>query len=164
MDWYAAYTKPQAEARAAEGVARHGFEAYLPMLKQRVRHRGKKIMVERPLFPRYIFIGFVAAPPWLEVIGIEGIVTIIGNSGKPLRIDNAIIAELRERIAAGEFERRPAPAVRPGMKVRIANGPMRDIEGVCAAVTGDTRADLFVKLLGQTVRVKIGLDQLVEVA
>ncbi|MGH6847810.1 MAG: transcription termination/antitermination NusG family protein [Methylocella sp.] len=77
LAWYVAYTVAQAEARAAEGITRHGFEVYLPMAKRHVRHRGKRLSQERPLFPRYLFVGFKAAPPWLEVRGIEGVVAIL---------------------------------------------------------------------------------------
>ncbi|MGH6840440.1 MAG: transcription termination/antitermination NusG family protein [Methylocella sp.] len=72
MDWYVAYTKAQAEERAAEGIARHGFEPYLPILTEQVRRRWKQLAIARPLFPRYIFLGFAAAPPWLKVTVIEG--------------------------------------------------------------------------------------------
>ncbi|MGH7886663.1 MAG: hypothetical protein ACREPG_02275 [Candidatus Binatia bacterium] len=42
-------------------------------------------------------------------------------------------------------------------------GPILGAEGVCAAVTGDTRADLLIALLGQMVHVKIAVDQLVAI-
>ncbi|MGQ0445948.1 MAG: transcription termination/antitermination protein NusG [Beijerinckiaceae bacterium] len=164
MDWFVLYTKSQSEARAAEGVERHGFESFLPVLRRQVRRRGKRIVIERPLFPRYIFIGFAAPPPWLDVLRIEGVLMVIGNQGKPLRVDSAIVDRLRERVASGEFERRSPPAIRPGMTVRIGAGPMESVEGVCMAVTGDARADLFVRMLNQTVRLKIAVDQLVAVA
>ncbi|MGH6846462.1 MAG: transcription termination/antitermination protein NusG [Methylocella sp.] len=165
LDWYAAYTKAQAEARAAEGIVRRGFTAYLPMAKRDVRHRGKRLSQERPLFPRYLFIGFTAAPPWLTVVAIEGVIAILrrGEGGDPLRIDAGIIAQHRRRIAAGELEGRREPVIWPGMAVRITEGPLQDMEGTCTAITGDRRADCLVSLIGQMVRVKLAIDRLVMV-
>ncbi|MGH6843014.1 MAG: transcription termination/antitermination NusG family protein, partial [Methylocella sp.] len=164
VNWYVCYTHANAEARAAERLERHGFKAFLPMLKLHVRRRRKRRAIERPLFPNYLFLGFTAAPPWLEVTKINGIAAVIRSSAAPLRIDNTIIDQLRQRIAAGEFAKHNAPpAIRPGMTVRIGGGAMDGNHGLCEKVTGDRKADVLIAMLGQTVRVKIAMDRLVAI-
>ena len=55
--WYAVYTQPHAETKAAEHLLRQGYSAYLPRYRTWVSHARRRQPVLRPLFPRYLFAG-----------------------------------------------------------------------------------------------------------
>ena len=55
--WYAVYTQPHAETKALEHLLRQGYSAYLPRYRTHVSHARRRLMVLRPLFPRYLFAG-----------------------------------------------------------------------------------------------------------
>jgi hypothetical protein len=56
--WYVVQTQPQSESRAELNLRRQGFTTYLPRYMRTRRHSRKVEMVARPLFPRYLFVGF----------------------------------------------------------------------------------------------------------
>ena len=52
IGWYAVYTQPHAETKAAWHLNRQGFEIYVPRYLKRRRHARKIETVAVPLFPR----------------------------------------------------------------------------------------------------------------
>ena len=55
--WYVVHTQPNGEGRANLNLRRQGFATYLPRYARRRRHARRQETVQRPLFPRYLFVG-----------------------------------------------------------------------------------------------------------
>lgn len=54
--WYIAQLKPNSFDVARRNLSRQGFESFMPMRLQRVRHARKVKDVPRPLYEGYLFV------------------------------------------------------------------------------------------------------------
>ena len=160
--WYVVHTRARAEARALANLERQGFPAWLPLYRKHRRHAGRSEQVLRPLFPRYLFVGLdLAGEHWRPVLSTYGVAGLVNGTDGPRPLPEATIAGLRARADAdGHFTLARASGLKPGDRVRIDAGPMRDLEGLLE-VEGDTeRVVVLLRLLGRAVRVSVPADHI----
>jgi transcriptional antiterminator RfaH len=158
--WYAVHTRPHAEARALENLERQGFEAWLPLYRKQRRRARRSEQVLRPLFPRYLFVALdLDGEQWRPVLSTYGVADLVSSGDGPLALADAVIDALRAR-ADEDGHYTLARGLKPGDKVRIESGPMRNLEGILE-VEGDTdRVVVMLHLLGREVRVKLSSDEI----
>lgn len=161
--WHVVYTEPRGEVRAKADIQACGFPVFLPMEKRKVYKRGKRLMIEAPLFSRYLFARFdIEAEDWGKIQSAEGVVTLVLNNQVPVRVPDAAIDKLRLAESMGLLDRTAAPKV--GMTVLATEGPFVDFIGkIMRARTGD-RADVLFKLFGAERVVTMPMEKLREVA
>ena len=56
MTWHLVYTKPRMESLALEKLCEQGLIGYLPLKPVERIRRGKREILQEPLFQRYVFI------------------------------------------------------------------------------------------------------------
>ncbi len=158
--WYAVHTRPHAEARALENLARQGFEAWLPLYRKQRRHAGRSEQVLRPLFPRYLFVALdLDGEQWRPVLSTYGVAALVGGRDGPLPLADEVMQGLRER-ADGDGHYTLARDFKAGDRVRIEAGPMRDLEGILEVEGDADRAVVMLRLLGRQVRVSLSPDEI----
>jgi len=157
MSWYAVHTQPHAEARAAEHLTRQGYGVYLPRYRRWVRHARKRQIVQRPLFPRYVFVAFDrATTPWRPILSTVGVSGVVSDGEGPAPVAAEIIQNLRQRESEGGFdELAPAQRLRAGDRVRILEGPFENCLGRLVAASDEERVFILFELLGRTVRAEV---------
>jgi transcriptional antiterminator RfaH len=157
MSWYAVHTQPHAESRAVEHLTRQGYQVYLPRYRRWVRHARQRRIVQRPLFPRYIFAHFDrATTPWRPILSTVGVSGLVCGGDGPAPVAAEIIANLRQRESAGAFdELAPAQRLRAGDRVRILEGPFENCLGRLVAASDQERVFILFELLGRTVRAEV---------
>lgn len=162
IHWYAVYTKPGQEGLAEGHLRRQGFETYLPRLATRRRHARKVTAVTVPMFPRYIFVRVdIETMPWRSINGTVGVSHLVSFGERPAKIADPVIAEIRAREDEDGLVRLPAAErFRPGEKVEIADGPMREIGGLFTAATEKERVVVLMSLLGRQVPVRVDAEKL----
>lgn len=154
--WYVAHTKPSAEARAREHLMNQGFEAWLPEYLKTRRHARRSEQVRRPLFPRYLFVRLdLDAERWRAVLGTVGILHLVGGD-PPTPVAEAVVAALWARTDAdGLVPVSPALDLHPGDAVRIAEGPLADLEGIFLDIEDRDRVAILLRLMGRELRVRV---------
>jgi transcriptional antiterminator RfaH len=154
--WYLVHTRPNSERKAAEHLARQGFETYLPRYLKRRRHARRVETVAAPLFPRYLFVAVdVAAQRWLSIRSTVGVSTFVCWGDKPAEVHSSIIEALRCRETRGliALEKRARFAV--GDRVRITDGVFANCLGLFEGMPDQERVAVLLDLLGRKVRVTI---------
>lgn len=154
--WYVAHTRPQAEARACSHLQNQGFEAWLPEYLKKRRHARRSEEVRRPLFPRYLFVRLdLDAERWRSVLGTVGVQHLVGGD-RPTPLADAVVALLKSRVAEdGLVPVSPALSLQPGDRVRIAEGPLADLEGVFLDIDDKDRVAILLTLMGREMRVQV---------
>ncbi|MFQ5859547.1 MAG: transcription termination/antitermination protein NusG [Anaerolineae bacterium] len=153
--WYALFTKPRCEQQVGEILSAKGIETYVPIIQ--VRRRGRN--VERPFFPRYMFIRVDFDQVGLsEVRWTPGLTDIVSFGGGPTRVPQAIIRRLKKRLHELNSGGTYSP-FKHGDKVRIKSGPLRDFEAVFDAhLSSADRVRVLVNVLGNLTRTEIDVD------
>jgi len=154
--WYVVHTHANGERRALEHLERQGYEVWLPLYRKQRRHAGRREIVLRPLFPRYLFVSIdLEEAPWRAILSTRGVSALISDAGRPTPLAEGIVDALRVRTDEdGVFDLRPTP-IKAGSKVRIAAGPFADLEGIFEAESDSERVLVLLTLMGRAVRVTV---------
>jgi transcriptional antiterminator RfaH len=155
--WYAVHTQPQREARAELNLRQQGFATYLPRYKRIRSHARRKELVERPLFPRYLFIALdIARDRWRAVQSTFGVSNLVLVGETPSPLASEVVETIRRREDQDGFVRLGLPAgVSTGSSIRLLDGMFADHVAVLDRVADDYRVAVMLKLLGRDVRVLV---------
>ncbi len=160
MHWYLVHTKPRQEALALENLARQGYECYLPTLVVEKLRRSTAVMVEEPLFPRYLFIHLgldFKSQSWAPIHSTTGVSRLVRFGTEPAKVDDALIEVLREQ--EGHFKAQPQKLFTAGQKVVVTQGPFAGIEGVFQMATGEERVMVLIELMSKPVSLPLAPNQ-----
>jgi len=155
--WYAVFTQPHGEPKALEHLLRQGYAAYLPRYRTQVSHARRRQTVLRPLFPRYLFASIDRSSMlWRPILSTFGVVDVVRAGDEPAAVPSNIVAAIREREAAGDFDRlNPRHSLRPGELVRVTAGAFEDMVGTLVELRDQDRIVVLLEWLGRTVRAQL---------
>ena len=156
--WYAVHTRPHAERTALQNLLQQGYSAYLPCYRAMVSHARRRQSVLRPLFPRYLFAGLDRAKMgWRPILSTFGVSGVVRAGDEPVSVAGEIVANLREREAAGLFDRiATRRALRVGELVRVTAGAFEDLVGRLLELDDQNRVVVLLEVLGREVRTRLG--------
>jgi transcriptional antiterminator RfaH len=145
MLWYAVHSKPKQEHRALENLQNQGFEAWLPMLALEKLRRGRLAQVVEPMFSRYLFIRLdTEHSNWSPLRSTIGVSRLVSFGNRPAPIADALIQALRQLP-----ERPPERLFQVGQDVTFIDGPLKGLQGVYQAESGEARAMILVELMSK---------------
>ena len=154
MYWCCAQVEPRRERLASYTLGLAGYEIYQPLLREQRRSRnGRKITVTPPLFPGYLFLWVVSG--WWNARWSPGVVRLIMDGLVPAHVPDAVISEIRSRERAGFVELPKVHGLKPGMRVKVLQGPLHDQIGLLAALRPHERVLVLLQLLGGQQRVEL---------
>ena len=113
--WHAVRVKPNCERVAASSLSARGFEYCLPVYCQEKRWSDRYKLVERPLFPGYIFCRFELGQR-TAVLTTPGVMHVVCFGGIPAPIEPAEIEAVRTVVTSG-LAVEPCPYVENGQRV-----------------------------------------------
>lgn len=159
--WYLIYSKPQQERIALENLERQGYPAYLPMIRNRRRRKGRYASVIEPMFPRYLFVHLSdQTDDWGPIRSTIGVANLVRFGMRAARVPDSLIATMLEREEDGVQQLAP-PEAEPGDQVRIVEGVMAGYEAIFQAKTGKERVVLLLQLAeDKTARVQVNMDDI----
>ena len=160
--WFVVHTRPNGEQRALVNLERQDFAAWLPVYAKHRRHARRVETVHRPLFPRYLFVSVdLEAERWRAILSTYGVAGLVGAGDGPEPVPDGIVEALQARADAdGSFILHRTHQIHPGDSVRVAAGPMRDLEGIFHAATGSERVVVLLSLMGRHVRVTVSASDI----
>jgi transcription antitermination factor NusG len=133
--WYAAYTTANHEKRVAEQLAVRSVEHFLPQYASVRRWKDRRVRLELPLFPGYVFVR-LALRDRLQVLKIPGVAKLVGFNGTPTALPEEEIATLRTSLAMWR-SRRAAPLSDCRTQNSNQGGPSHRTRGYSAAPKGE---------------------------
>lgn len=154
--WYVAHAKVGLEGKAEGALRGAGFEVYLPRLKRVVRHSRRELVVQRPLFPRYIFFGFeLGVRSFYAARASDGVESLVGSCGVPRTIPARIVEDLARAELAGDFDQTlptlvaPAHAFQEGDEVLVTEGPLLGFTARVLRAPPRERVTILLELFGR---------------
>ncbi len=159
--WYVVHTKPRQELLALENLERQGYCCYLPQLKHKRPKARKLVIIEEPMFPRYLFIGADAAfhkKGTSYIRSTKGVHELVRFGSEPAQIHFELLNGIFEREQAQHGQ--PTEPFQAGDCVRVIDGPLAGLESIYQAQTGEERSMILLKLLNRPVKVQVATVQL----
>jgi len=150
LNWYAVLTKPRRESEALAQLKRQGFEAWLPMVRERKRQREPALALS-PLFPRYLFtrvdLTLQDVSPIRSTVGCCGLVRF---GAYPAPVPEAVIERLQalEDDAGYIHLDLVETELHPGDPLRVTEGPLEGLRVLFQARTSQQRVVVLLEWMG----------------
>ncbi len=149
--WHLLHTKSRQEKLLADELFRMGITHYLPVAKH-IRVYGKrKIQVELPLFPGYVFLrgniedAFQAS----RTHRVARIITVADQNRLTWELTNLDLA-FRNNAPLD-----PYPYLRQGVRVEVRSGPLQGLQGFIESKLNSGQLVIQIEMLGRAVVVEV---------
>jgi len=156
--WYAAYTCVHHEKKIAEQLERRDVESFLPLYETVHRWKDRRVRVELPLFPGYVFVR-ITLKDRLQVLEIPSVVRLVGFNSHPCALADEEMDALRNRLSR-QLRAQPCPYLTVGRRVRIIGGPLAGLEGILLRKKGTLRVVLSIDMLLRSIIVDVDIADL----
>jgi transcription termination/antitermination protein NusG len=149
--WFVLHTKSRQEKAMAGDLAARKVAHFLPLVTKIRTSGSRKIKVQEPLFPGYLFL--------------RGSQDDVYNADRTKRVAHIItvpnqqrlIWELRNLAMAlqNKTPLDPYPYLKEGVRVEVTSGPLRGLQGIIETRSSIDRLILSVEILGRAVSVEL---------
>ncbi len=151
--WYAAYTCANHERRVADQLSSREVEHFLPQYESVRRWKDRKVRLQLPLFPGYVFVR-LALQNGLRVLQIPGVARLVGFDGHPAPISEDEVTRIREFLDRG-LRAEPYPYLTVGRRVRLRSGPLAGTQGILVRRKGNFRVVISIEMIQRAVAVDV---------
>jgi len=151
--WYAAYTCANHEKHVAEQLGVREVEHFLPLYASVRRWKDRRVTLELPLFPGYVFVR-IALRNRLHVQQVPGVARLVGFDGTLAALPDQEIEALRTSLGSA-VRAEPHQYLTVGRRVRVKNGPLAGMEGVLLRRKGSFRLVISLELIQRSVAVDL---------
>lgn len=151
--WYALYTCANHEKHVAAELRVRSVEHFLPLFSSVRRWKDRRVTLDLPLFPGYIFVS-VALRDRLKVLQIPSVVRFVAFNGVPTALPNDEMEILQTGLSQ-QLAAEPHPFLTAGRRVRVRSGPLAGIHGILLRRRGKTRFVVSVELIMRSMAVDI---------
>jgi transcriptional antiterminator RfaH len=141
--WRAYYTKPRHEKKSEKRLLERGFEAYCPVITERVKWSDRWKDVEKPLINGYIFVR-VTPIEREEVLQDPGVLRCLFWKGKPALVRDEEIESLKLITEYGTDAQ--AEDLHPGQRAKVREGRLEGQKGTVIYTSGDEAVVLLESL------------------
>lgn len=185
IEWYAVHTYVGQEDRVHEQLLDRAkklgmyytkiFQVIQPTEEDvELQEGGKKVTIERKLFPGYVFVQMDVedddAPgelgeSWEVVRGTSGVTGFVGTSTRPVPLSPEEVERLLASVGVGKTpETDSTPQVKVNFKagdmVRVTSGPFADFSGVISEVNlPQAKVKVLVSIFGRETPVELDFSQ-----
>jgi len=127
----------------------------LPKIKVRSKRKDRRLIIEVPLFPGYVFVKSDLRPEeHLGILKTVGVVRMIGNKQGPLSVPTETIESLQIMVSAD------GPIVtgtrfKKGDRIMVVAGPFAGVTGYFMQYRGQGRVIVHIEALGQYAAVNV---------
>lgn len=142
--WYLLFSKPRQETRAQMNLIQQGYSVFLPTLLVEKIASDRKIEIQEPLFPRYLFIRLDDVQSnWLPVRSTLGVSQLVRFGDKYCRVSDALV----HGLMGAEQQRRNF--LTTGDTIRVTDGPFKGLEGIYQKADGCQRVLVLMQLFSK---------------
>lgn len=160
-NWYALYTKPRSEFKAAGQLEINKIIYYLPTVTNTKQWSDRKKKITEPIIRGYIFI---KANERERLLALEqySVVRCVTERGKPAVIPEWQIINLMKMLEY-EADFFVMNKLLPGQKIKIKDGPFMGVEGIYHESENDKMLAVSIELLNRSVIAHLPKESVIEI-
>jgi transcriptional antiterminator NusG len=154
--WYAIYTRSRHEKQVDMMLRRQAFETYLPLRRAWSRRRDRRVTVELPALPGYLFVRCVLyGEVRAQIKKAPGVIRVVESAGRPCVVPESQIESLRV-VLARSFDAETHPYFNIGDRVQVFRGPFMGAQGHLVRIApGRHKLVVAVEFVNRAVAVEI---------
>jgi transcription antitermination factor NusG len=142
--WYVVYTLPRHEKAVANRLISQKVTSYLPLYSAVRCWNHRRVEVELPLFPGYVFVRMLLSDR-IRILSRPGIIRLLSVNGNLAVFPDEEMENLRSSLAV--WKAKPYPFLTSGKQVRIKSGPFAGLEGTILRRKGKMRLLVTLDLI-----------------
>lgn len=145
-----------------ENLRNQSYTCYAPTHPvEKIRH-GKRVCLDEPLFPGYLFINLCEyTESWHPIRSTRGVLRLVTFANQAVPVADTIIDGIQSRLNS-EADGKPVFAT--GDPVTVIEGPFRDLEAIFRTIDGEERAIILLNLMQRQQQIKVPLRALRSIA
>jgi transcription antitermination factor NusG len=153
--WYVLHTRSRFETVVYDALCKKSVEAVLPKIQKPSTRRDRKIMLQVPLFPGYVFVRTNLHPEHhLSILKTVGAVRLIGTHDRPVPVPDSAIESLNI-MALSQQPVSTGYRMRQGDPVIVVRGPFTGVTGIFVRYGPEGRVQVEIEALGQHAAVEV---------
>jgi transcription termination/antitermination protein NusG len=169
--WYVVHTYAGYENKVKKNLASRVrsmavedriFEVVIPMEDVIEFKNGRKVVVQKKVFPGYLLVRMgLDDHAWYVVRNTPGVTGFVGSGAKPTplsrkEVENILGTGVTEVGPAAEKKVRPRLEYEVGEQVRVVTGPFADFNGVISEIDVDrSKLKVLVNIFGRETPVEL---------
>jgi transcription antitermination factor NusG len=142
--WYVAYTLPRHEKVVADRLVEQRVESYLPLYPATRCWNRRRVEIDLPLFPGYVFVKMLLADR-IRILSRPGIIRLVSFNGHPAVLPDEEIERLKASLST--WKATPYPFLTTGKQVLIRSGPFAGVRGRILRRKGKMRLIVTLELI-----------------
>ena len=138
------------------------FEVVIPMEDVIEFKNGRKVVVQKKVFPGYLLVRMgLDDDAWYVVRNTPGVTGFVGSGAKPTPLSRREVEDIlgtgvKEEGAPIEKKVRPRLEYEVGEQVRVVTGPFADFNGVISEIDVDrSKLKVLVNIFGRETPVEL---------
>jgi len=154
--WHVLQVTANHEKKVGRHLSVRGLEHFVPLYKERSRWSDRTVILERPLFPGYVFIQ-LSPQNRIAAVSTPGVIRLLGVSQS-----NTVSADEIQRIKDGlanGYILRPHPQIATGTQVRVRSGVFEGAVGKVAELRQRCRVVIELTAVKQCFSLEVGFDE-----
>ena len=169
--WYVVHTYAGYENKVKQNLASRVrsmavedriFEVVIPMEDVIEFKNGRKVVVQKKVFPGYLLVRMgLDDDSWYVVRNTPGVTGFVGSGAKPTPLSRKEVEDIlgtgvKEEGAPVEKKVRPRLEYEVGEQVRVVTGPFADFNGVISEIDVDrSKLKVLVNIFGRETPVEL---------
>jgi transcription antitermination factor NusG len=160
-NWFALYTKPRHEFKAAENLNTAKLVYYLPTVTRLKQWSDRKKKVVEPLIHGYIFV-YVNIKERILALQQNGIVRCISFHGQPAVVPDWQIENLK-RMLSHESDFVISDVIKAGTRVKVIEGPFQGVIGIVNYTQSGKTISITLDLLKRSITAVLPAESVIKV-
>jgi transcription antitermination factor NusG len=153
--WYVLFVRSNQERRVADALAARSVEHYLPSYSAIRQWKDRRVKLEMPLFPGYVFV-HLALIEKMKALTVPNVVSLVGSSRVASEVPEEEVLGIRRGLEQGNV--RPHPYLNEGERVIITSGIMSGMRGILLRRHGETQVVVSVESIFRSFVVEVDTD------
>lgn len=151
--WFAFQVRVRSELKVAEALQYKVEEVFSPYQLKRKYYRGRMKVMPEVLYDGYLFC-HLRSTEILPVLTTPGVKKVVCLNAKPAVIRDEEIENIR-LLVDSKLPIDPHAEWRPGLVVKVLDGPLRGVSGVVVRSNSDQHLLITITLLNRSVMVQL---------
>jgi len=173
-DWFVVHTYAGYENKVKQNLASRVrsmnveeqiFEVVIPMEDVIEFKQGRKVIVQKKVFPGYLLVRMdLHDDSWYVVRNTPGVTGFVGSGAKPTPLSRREVEDIlgvgKPEPGAPEKKARPRLEFETGEQVRVVAGPFADFNGAISEIDVDrSKLKVLVNIFGRETPVELEFGQ-----
>ena len=155
--WFVLFVRSNQEKMISQRLAEREVEHFLPCYRSLRQWKDRRVTLEMPLFPGYIFVRL----PFVDrakVLTVPNIVSLVGNRNSPAVVSQEEIKWIKCGLDHGKAM--PHSYLAAGERIKVVAGPLRGMEGILLRRQNGARVVVCLDSITRSFVVEVELDSI----